>query len=126
MTTLKKTKDKAWKAFSLYVRNYYSYNGGCECFTCGRFYPIGKIDAGHGIPGRSNAVLFLEEVVRPQCQGCNRFKHGVLDVFTRKLIDQLGIEEYDIIKRMSKQIVKYTINDYLDIEKKYKEKLEKL
>jgi hypothetical protein len=51
------------------------------------------------------------------------FANGRLAVFTRKLIDELGIEDYDNISRMSNQVVKYTATDFQDIEAKYKELL---
>ena len=78
------------------------------------------MDAGHGIPGRNNAVLFMEEVVKPQCQQCNRFKHGRLDVFTVKLIDEMGRSKYDELVTRSKQVVQFKTYQYLEIYEKYK------
>lgn len=132
--TLSQAKKKAWIKFSLYIRKLHEcyeansdqHDGFAQCYTCEKWFPLSKLQAGHGIPGRNNAVLFLEEVVKPQCVGCNIFQHGRLDVFTQKLIKELGQEEYDNMQRLSNMVVKYTVNDYLDIEKSYKEKLEAL
>jgi predicted metal-binding protein len=114
------TKDKAWKQFSLYIRLKDAREGFVTCYTCGttKFYK--QMDAGHGISGRNNAVLFLEAVVKPQCPQCNRFKHGELHIFTRKLIEELGIKKYDELVLQSHQVVLYTVEDYLAIEEKYK------
>lgn len=116
---LKREKDKAWKAFSLYIRKNATRNGLVECYTCGIKKDIKLMSAGHGIGGRNNAVLFLEEVVRPQCSGCNIWGNGKYAIFTRKLIDELGMERYDELVRISNQSLKYTVQDYIDIQDKY-------
>ena len=118
--TLKKAKAKAWKAFSLYIRLKGSKNGANVCFTCDKVLPIGELQAGHGIAGRSNAVLFLESVVKPQCAACNIFKRGNYSVFTRKLIGLYGLRMYDELVIFSHEVKKYTVQEFLDLEEKYK------
>ena len=120
-TTLKKAKKKAWDVFSVYIRKPKNGDENQQCYTCGAIKKWQEMDAGHGISGRNNAVLFLEAVVKPQCQQCNRFKHGELHIFTRKLIEELGLEQYDELLRGSNLVVKYSVQDYLQIEQKYKE-----
>jgi hypothetical protein len=123
---LSTVKKKAWKAFSLYIRIRSLEGNLITCYTCDNQRPIGKITAGHGISGRTNAVLFMEEVVRPQCIACNVFNGGRYWIFTPKLIEELGMKKYSQLAKQAKKTVKYTIQDYLDIEKKYKNKLDKL
>ena len=77
MKKRKKTtpRTKAWNAFSKYIRlsDAIKTTGNqdyCVCVTCGRTYPafgLGCIQAGHFVPGRTNAILFDEECVRGQC-----------------------------------------------------------
>jgi hypothetical protein len=76
--------------------------------------------------GRNNAVLFLEEVVRPQCSGCNIWGNGQYKIFTRKLIDELGIDRYDELVTISNQTLKYTVQDFIDIQEKYKKLLSEI
>jgi Bacteriophage Lambda NinG protein len=121
--TIAPTKKRAWSAFSLYIRTKYLVNEQVECYTCGRKYLIGKVSAGHGIPGRTNAVLFMEAVVRPQCFGCNIWGRGQYGVFTPKLMKELGSVEYERLFRLSQTTVHYTPYDYLEIEQKYLAKL---
>lgn len=125
-TSYKVAKDHAWKAFSLYIRSKYYKNGQCECYTCEHKFPIGKITAGHGIPGRTNAVLFMEEVVRPQCVACNVYRGGRYDVFTPKLMDELGIKKYKELAQKANKTIKFTTEQLLEIEQKYIEKIWKL
>ena len=125
-TTLSKAKKGAWKAFSLFIRTKGSKNGQNTCYTCSKVFPIKKLQAGHGIGGRNNAVLFNEDLVRPQCIGCNMFAHGRYAVFTRRLINELGIKAYDELVLESNQVVKYTVSDYEELERFYKAEYEKM
>lgn len=122
-------KKKAWKVFSEFIRRRAVSQWGTQeipCYTCGNFYHWKEIQAGHGIPGRNAAVLFLEEVVKPQCAPCNIWKRGNYALFTRHLIDELGLKEYDVVLNLSQQTVKFTALDYKDIADKYREKLAEL
>jgi len=64
---MKKAKKKAWIQFSRYIRLKYAKNGFVKCYTCSTVKHWKEMQAGHGIGGRSNAVLFNEDIVRPQC-----------------------------------------------------------
>lgn len=124
--TLKGEKQKAWKIFSLYIRNKYAVEGILSCFTCGKDMIVTEAQSGHGIPGRTNSVLFMEEVVKPQCSSCNIFKGGNLSVFTAKLIKELGIERYQELLEIAQQVKQYKLIDYIEIKEKYKKKLENI
>jgi hypothetical protein len=122
--TLSKAKKRAWTVFSKYIRLSHSDSSYCSmCYTCGVVKAWNDLQSGHGIPGRNNAILFEERVVRPQCVGCNVFGRGQYQIFTRKLIDELGLEQYDEIVSQARVPVKYKVADYLAIEEKYREKL---
>jgi hypothetical protein len=42
-----------------------------------------------------NAVLFDEEIVKPQCVACNIFLRGNYTIFTTKLIKQHGMQWWE-------------------------------
>lgn len=122
--SIKKLKAKSWKMFSLYIRTKYaSPMGDIICYTCGKLGTIKTMQAGHGIAGRSNAVLFEEDIVRPQCAGCNIWGRGKYHIFTIKLVNELGMEKFKQIVNASGIPIKYTAQDYRDIYEKYKKKL---
>ena len=110
-----KAKQRAWAAFSLYIRT-----RDPKCVTCG----ADSKQAGHFIDGRNNAVLFSEEGVHGQCAMCNVYLHGnklkywvfMEKTYGRETIDRLMVE--------SKMTVKYKQHDYERIEQEYKEKYE--
>lgn len=114
---LKSVKNKAWVAFSLFIRT-----RDKKCCTCG-----GAVQqAGHFIDGRHNAVLFSERGVHGQCYHCNVGLKGnklqywlfMEKTYGREVIDQLMAE--------SKQMVQYKIHDYERIAQEYTEKYKAL
>lgn len=131
---ISKAKKKAWDAFSLYIRLRDSLltmrnTTQCKCVTCGgvrNTLGIGCIQAGHFIPGRGNAVLFDEEQVNGQCYVCNFRLKGNWVEYEKVMITRHGKEKVAAMKLMAKEKVKYTIQDYLDIEAKYKQKYQDL
>ena len=63
----KVSKQMVWDYFSIYIRlRYANKKGVAKCYTCGKVLAIKALQAGHAIMGRSNAVLFDEEIVKPQ------------------------------------------------------------
>jgi len=64
-------KTTAWRNFARYIklRDAINTTGDiyyARCITCGEVKPIEEMDAGHGIPGRMNSILFNEDLV--SCQ----------------------------------------------------------
>ncbi len=129
--TATKAKKRAWDSFSLYIRLRDSLktignNRQCKCITCDgvrNTLGVGCIQAGHFIPGRGNAVLFEEDQVNGQCYVCNFLKKGNWVEYERVMIARHGKERVEEMKKMAKLSVKFTIQDYLDIEAKFKEKI---
>ena len=94
--TPKALKAKAWGLMSELVRRKDADSDGMvRCFTCGAVKPWREVDAGHGIGGRGNFVLFLEEVIKPQCKACNGYQGGRYEVFLLKLVDLYGRDQVD-------------------------------
>jgi len=122
-----KYKKLAWTVFSRYIRmKAREYGEYTKCYTCGTLKPWKQMQAGHGIGGRSNAVLFDERLVKPQCAGCNLFGGGQYRIFTRKLIDELGLIEYDKMVHESTTLISLKEYQFQEIYEKYKKKLEEL
>lgn len=79
--TITSLKKKLWKIFSIYtrMRDCIQTTGTTthgKCCTCGRDYPIGKLQAGHFIPGRADSILFDPACVHAQCYRCNVQRSG--------------------------------------------------
>ena len=107
-------KRKCWKLMSEYIRRKHSDdNGDCRCFTCGSQKHWTEIQAGHGIGGRGNFILFLEEVIKPQCAYCNVLLNGRYEVFAPKLIDLYTREQYEEWEREARKPFKRSKSDYV-------------
>ncbi len=122
--TRKRAKVRAWDAFSLWVRlSNADINGNVKCFTCGRVNHYKETDAGHFIHDRLD---YDEYNIHPQCTYCNRYRHGNLIEYTLRMVRLYGQEVVDELRFKSHQVEKYTIDELLNIEAKYKEKLKRL
>lgn len=130
-------KDRAWKAFSDYIRirDSLATTGtldSCVCVTCAvrgdtRPKPYKTIQAGHAVGGRGNAVLFHEDLVNGQCGYCNRKPPmglgGDYGNYAIHLIQQYGMEKAMQLQQLRhNNKVKYKPHDFIEIEQKYKQK----
>ena len=125
---LKTEKAKAWKAFSLYVRTKEciattgDHRRG-RCITCGAVLPIGELQAGHFVDGRSNHVLYDERGVHIQCRSCNVWRHGAKLEYYQWMERNQG--RAVIAELMEKRTVRMTAADHAakrsEYEHKYKE-----
>ena len=125
--TKKSLKKKTWKVFSQYIRlKYADEDGYVTCYTCGKRLFWKKAQAGHAIGGRTNSVLFDEELVRPQCKRCNIFLGGNYQVFITKLIKENGFAWWEKKLRNSAKVKKYSIEDLENLYEYYSEKVKQL
>lgn len=125
--TLKSLKNKCWKVFSEFIRKRGADEGGTNtCITCGAQKFWKELHAGHFVGGRTNAVLFNEEIVHPQCLTCNVFLSGNYGPYTLKMIDMYGRERVEEFLSLKHQVLKYTRSDLEALIESYKEKLREL
>jgi len=97
----KATKERAWNVFSEYIRKKYSdKNGIGTCITCGVTKPWKELQAGHAFASRCNNILFLEDIVRPQCYSCNVRKGGMPDEYHAWVMEEYGEDRYYEILRL--------------------------
>lgn len=128
-------KDKAWDAFSAYIRtrDCIRFTGDPTegmCITCKRDYPYTQLQAGHFIAGRGNSVLFDERLVYSQCGGCNlnppHGKGGNHVEYFRFMLDEVGLEKIDEFRALKSETKQYKTHDFEELEEKYKEKRKEL
>ncbi len=128
-------KEKAWKAFSRYIRTrdclrFTDTTTEGQCVTCNRFYPFERLQAGHFIPGRGNTVLFNEDVVYSQCAGCNlnppRGKGGNYIEYFLFMEREWGREKLDEFVALKHDTKIYKIHDFIAIKELYENKTQEL
>lgn len=86
--SLKSLHKKAWGVWSKWIRQKDAdWQGNTCCFTCSVTKPYKEMDAGHFYHG---VLDFEEKNIHPQCTKCNRFLHGNLAEYARRLVDVYG------------------------------------
>jgi hypothetical protein len=124
-------KDKAWDQFSIYIRtrDCLRFSGNPfdgKCVTCWRDYPFKKLQAGHFIQGRGNAVLFDERLVYTQCVGCNGNppfgKGGNYVEYFLFMEREWGREKIDEFVALKHQTKIYKIHDFIELREQFKQK----
>lgn len=133
-------KEKAWDAFSYYIRirDSLATTGTiefCVCVTCNE-RGISKpkefkhIQAGHAVGGRGNAVLFHEEIVNGQCDYCNTKPPyglgGDYGNYALFLAKKYGLEYTESLQRLKGTDKVYKVHDFIEIEQEYKAKVNEL
>jgi adenine deaminase len=125
--SLRSSKKRANDVFSQYIRQKYKdKNDQVQCVTCKTKKHWKEMQAGHFIPGRRNAILFVEDGVYPQCYVCNVLKSGNLIEYYPFMIREVGIKRINELKRLGKQTLQMKISDYQEIESKFRQKLKSL
>lgn len=126
-----KAKAKAWQEFSKFIRTRDSIatTGDTDsgvCCTCGKLIPFKQSQAGHFIAGRTNALLFDEDIVHLQCYACNVCNHGEQLEYYYYMKRHYTEDQILEMRKLRYQTVKYTTDELLQITDKYKEKTEEL
>ena len=124
-------KNTAWRNFSRYIRLRDSLattgtTDYCKCVTCGNVVSKSYLEAGHAFPGRTNGILFDEDLVYGQCRHCNRAREGEEQAFRIFLVQLHSQAWYDLKKTARRQGTFYTDDDYRIISGEYRRKYKEL
>jgi hypothetical protein len=106
--------------FSQYIRLKNSDNGIATCFTCGKKDHWKKLQNGHFQSRKHYATRWDEQNCQVQCAGCNVFKYGEQYVFGKNLDEKYYAGLSDELYIKSKQIVKFSNNEIIEMINKYK------
>lgn len=118
--TLKYWKNKIDKPFHEYIRrSNVNSDGYGTCISCKKGIHFSESDAGHFITRSALSTRWDENNVNLQCRKCNRFEYG--RQFEYSLSIGTGLAESLLIK--SKQILKLSEPEYMEIFETYKNKL---
>ena len=105
--------------FSEYIRRRYAKNDIAECVTCGKKDHWKKLQAGHFMSRKHYATRWDEDNVEVQCNACNVFRYGEQYLFAK----HLGQEKADMLLAKSREIVKFSDADIIEMIEKYKYKV---
>ena len=135
-TDRQKAKEKAWEAFSVFIRtrDCIRFTGDPtqgKCVTCKALKPFKELQAGHFVGGRGNAVLFNEQIVYSQCGYCNQKPPmglgGNYAAYTLWMMDEgYDREQIEELLNLRHQTKVYKIHDFIELKELYEEKTKRL
>ena len=124
--TLSKLKKKARPIFNKYIRLRDSdEHGYISCYTCGKKVHYKEANAGHFKHG----LDFIEDNQRSQCVHCNMYNGGKLDIYSLKLIDELGrkrVDELALLKVKGQKLSRLDVEAIIETYKRKVKELEKV
>lgn len=112
--------------FSQYIRRRYAVNDISECFTCGVKNEYKKQQAGHFASRRHYSTRWDEFNVQVQCYSCNICNQGMQFEFGKKLCLKYGDNFAEDLMIKSKEVVKFTESDLIQLIEHYTEKVNSL
>ncbi|HEY5631819.1 MAG TPA: recombination protein NinG [Nitrososphaeraceae archaeon] len=116
-------KRKAIQVYNTYIRKRdeklpcisCGYNGNSRQFHCGHYRPAGNV-----------AILrFDERNTWKQCSICNNHLSGNLVNYRKELINRIGLDQVEELEATNEP-KQYTIEEYAEIIKTYKQKIKEL
>tara|TARA_R100001440_G_scaffold6638_2_gene13521 strand:+ start:4997 stop:5401 length:405 start_codon:yes stop_codon:yes gene_type:complete len=109
--------------FSEYIRKKNADSRGyVTCITSGRKYHYSEVDAGHFISRKEMSTRWHEDNVHPQSRYDNRYRYGKQYEYGLALDNKKkGLAKR--LYKLSKQTVKYSVNDLQELLDKYKKLL---
>jgi len=121
----KSLRKDVWKLMSEWVRRKDAgFNGMTRCYTCGNPVHWKEANAGHWKHGVSSASYLEEDNVRVQCVACNQHRGGKLEEYTLKLLDEIGRERMERIRKLKHQT--YSKDEIREKIKYYQKKVDNL
>jgi hypothetical protein len=127
MKSISKLKKELDKWFSLYIRLRDADElGFTKCFTSGRYYHYKNIHAGHFMSRKYLSTRWSELNVQAQSAADNLFAQGRQYQFGKELDAKYGEGTAEDLQIKSKQIQKFTRDDYEEKITYYKEAVKNL
>ena len=100
--------------------------GIVKCFTCSNEFHWTEIENGHFIGRKNLATRFLIFNTNPQCDECNNFLNGNLEVYEIRLNEKYGIGMAEYLKALGRTVLKRPAHEYEELIQAYKILVENL
>lgn len=129
--TVGQLKKDVWPVFSKYIRlRDCLFTTGTtthgKCISCGKWCEFNQLQAGHYVPGRTNNILFDEEIVHAQCSYCNNALEGNHHQYRKAILDLYGDGWDEVLNQRRYVHKKFTISELEDMLEYYKNKIKEL
>lgn len=118
LKTLNELKDESQKAFNAFIRE---RDKGLSCISCGKPDHGVRHASHYRSVGGCSYLRYDESNVHASCDQCNTHKSGNISEYTPRLIEKIGIDEYERITNSPKSR-RYSRDELIEIKKKYQKK----
>ena len=125
-TSRKTLVKKLDQVFSLYIRLRYAKNEIAECYTCGKKDHYKKLQCGHFMSRKHYATRWDELNCQVQCYSCNVMRYGEQYKFGLKLAKEIDKNLPEKLLAKTRNTVKYSDIDLLEMINLYKERVQNL
>lgn len=125
-TSRKTLVKKLDQVFSLYIRLRYAKNEIAECYTCGKKDHYKKLQCGHFMSRKHYATRWDELNCQVQCYSCNVMRYGEQYKFGLKLAKEIDKDLPEKLLAKTRNTVKYSDIDLLEMINLYKERVQNL
>jgi hypothetical protein len=98
-------------------------NGICQCVTCGKRDDYRKMNAGHFIGSRVQAILLVEDNIHVQCVHCNQHLSGNGAAYVEYMLENYGPEKIQELCTLRHSGYKYTREQLADLRDSYKARI---
>lgn len=107
------------------VENRWRYLGDCVCVTCGALkrWNGGGMHTGHFVSSRRFSILFEEDNVAPQCNGCNTYRSGMPTQYRLWMEAVRGQEVIERLEGLKLTTRKFTREELVDMRIAFKLRL---
>lgn len=120
--TQSKSKKLADDWVSLYIRlRATDYSGIGTCVTCGAKRHWQSADCGHFQSRGHMATRFHEKNIGFQCKRCNGPGSGEQYKYSQYIDNRYGKGTAAMLETLSRTMVKFNVNELLDIARKYRD-----
>lgn len=123
-------RERAQSAFNKFIRTRDALDSCISCdYKWGQNNYQRQAHASHYMSiSKSRQLRFNESNVHKSCQQCNTHLSGNLVEYRIRLINKIGLEKVEELEKIANSSTpyKHTLEDYKNIEKKYKQKLKEL
>lgn len=118
--TVASLSKKAQVVFNKYIRQRDSSNGYFVCISCGKDYPVSKMNAGHYVPVKNSSLLRFDEWnVNGECISCNLFDQFHLIGYRKRLVEKVGAQTVDWLESQARVSYKWARHELEEIIQKY-------
>lgn len=113
----------ATEHFNRYIRQRDDLGGYFQCISCGEPKSLDQMNASHYMAaGNYSNTRFNEDNVHGACIKCNKFLHGNLIEYRKRLVQKIGLDRVEFVESIARKNAKQDRLSLIYVIETYKDK----